>query len=72
MKGKNSILLGIPIDMVGGTSMGSFVAAAYAINSDLAQTVKLTNKVSQVPTIVIVLTSLKKRASFITIRIHNY
>lgn len=31
----NAFLVGIPIDMVGGTSMGSFVGATYAETADV-------------------------------------
>lgn len=34
--------------MVGGTSFGALVSGFYAMNSDLAETVKLTTKVSKV------------------------
>ena len=32
-----AFLVGIPIDMVGGTSMGSFVGATYADTADVSR-----------------------------------
>ncbi len=33
----NDLFVGIPVDMVGGTSMGSFVGAAYAESGDVSK-----------------------------------
>lgn len=44
------IIVGIPVDMVGGTSMGSFVGAAYAESADVTKMCKKVREWSMVRT----------------------